>query len=70
MTKVSEPQSYDIELLCQILKARGKMMSRLGLSVMADKDRKWVDARGPLLEIHPNIEVTYYDNIAYYKWVT
>lgn len=69
MTKTTEPTSYDIEFLCQILKAAMMPMSRLGLSVMADKDRQYVDARGPLLEQHPNIAVDYRKDIVYYQWV-
>ncbi len=71
MTKVTESQTYDIELLCQVLKTSGKRLSRLGLSVLADKDRQYVDARAPLLEIHPNVVVDYTisPSLVYYKWV-
>ncbi len=68
MTKLHKPRTYDIELLCQILKSAGAPMSRIALSVIANKDRHYVDERGPLLEQHPNIIVSYRANITYYQW--
>lgn len=70
MSGAKEPEPYDITSILELLKTSEAPMSRLAIAEALDVDRKHIDARGPLIEQHPNVDVEYAaDGPIFYQWI-